>query len=149
MARKDALLRLHRRLVTQRDELRQRLSVQSGINGSSHAHGDEGDVAHFDTEQEMESQLAAFETRELHRIERAIASIQDGTYGTCEYCGGKIPVARLQALPHTSCCIGCQREQEQQAQGEDREVDWESACDMQARQNDLELTLRDIHIEVE
>jgi DnaK suppressor protein len=35
-----------------------------------------------------------------------------GKYGSCEYCGGKIPMARLNALPYATMCIECQREAE-------------------------------------
>lgn len=149
MARKDALLRLHRRLVAQRDDLRRKLAFQFEAARHGDAHGDSGDVAQFDTEQELESQLAALESRELWRIDRAISAIQNGTYGDCEYCGQKIPVARLQALPHTSCCIECQRQQELQTRSNGVEADWESAWEFQARENDRELTLRDIQIETD
>jgi DnaK suppressor protein len=37
----------------------------------------------------------------------------DGTYGTCANCGKKIPVARLEALPHATLCIECQAASEQ------------------------------------
>lgn len=149
MARNDALLRIHRRLVAQRDELRRKLAHQLEYNREGAAHGDSGDLAHFDTEQELESQLAALESRELHRIDRAIAAIQNGSYGECEFCSGKIPIARLQALPHTSCCVKCQREQELQSRTNGHEADWESVWELQARENDRELTLRDIRIEVD
>ena len=33
-------------------------------------------------------------------------------YGRCEFCGGKIAEARLNALPYTNTCIECQRENE-------------------------------------
>jgi len=149
MARTDALVRLHRRLVAQRDELRRKLSLQPELVSGDALHGDSGDLANFDTEQELESQLAALESRELIRIERAIAAIQNGTYGQCEYCGMKIPVARLQALPHTSCCVKCQRLQERDTRHPGEEMDWESAWEFQARENDRELTIRDIHMDAD
>ena len=107
MARKDALLKLHRCLVKQRDELRKNMVHQLDVAGEQSGPGDAGDLSLIDTEQELGSQLAAFESRELARIERAIESIRNGTYGDCEYCNKKIPIARLNAMPHTSCCINC------------------------------------------
>ena len=61
---------------------------------------------------EMASQLAELDSRELTQIERALTRLKQGTYGLCESCGGKIPVGRLNALPYTTLCIDCQREME-------------------------------------
>jgi DnaK suppressor protein len=38
--------------------------------------------------------------------------MKEGTYGQCEVCGGRIPLARLEALPYATMCIACQRELE-------------------------------------
>jgi len=35
--------------------------------------------------------------------------MREGTYGQCDVCGGKIPLARLNALPYATNCIDCQR----------------------------------------
>jgi RNA polymerase-binding transcription factor DksA len=40
-------------------------------------------------------------------IDAAIARIDDGTYGTCEVCGGSIPGPRLEAIPHARRCAAC------------------------------------------
>ena len=42
---------------------------------------------------------------QLRLVETAIARIDDGTYGTCEVCGGAISAERLQAMPASSRCI--------------------------------------------
>jgi len=148
MARKDALLRLHERLLAQRDQLRQKLSL-SEPEFSEAGRGDSGDMAVHDTERELESQLVSLESRELVRIEKAIEAIRNGTYGQCEHCGGRIPVARLQALPHTSCCIICQRKFENRLRTGMDEPNWESAWEFQARESDRELTMRDLYLETE
>src|SRR4051812_27736577 len=115
MARRDALLRLHKFLVARRAELRRRLggelkdlrNFQAGDTT-----GDSADLA-FDTgSEEVASQLAELEARELSQIERALARLKQGTYGVCEGCQKKIPVARLNALPFSTTCIECQREME-------------------------------------
>jgi RNA polymerase-binding protein DksA len=41
----------------------------------------------------------------LHDVDRALARIEDGTYGTCERCGAPIALERLEALPWASLCI--------------------------------------------
>lgn len=39
----------------------------------------------------------------------ALARLAAGTYGTCERCDGRIPLARLRALPETTLCVDCKR----------------------------------------
>ncbi len=41
----------------------------------------------------------------LQKIERALARIDGGTFGTCERCGKAIEKARIKALPYASLCI--------------------------------------------
>ena len=43
----------------------------------------------------------------LERTERAIAKLDDGTYGVCDACGAAIPPKRLQAMPDSVLCIEC------------------------------------------
>jgi RNA polymerase-binding transcription factor len=45
--------------------------------------------------------------RGLDRTERAIAKLDDGTYGSCDACGGPITAARLRALPDGVLCLAC------------------------------------------
>jgi RNA polymerase-binding transcription factor DksA len=40
-------------------------------------------------------------------IDAALARIDDGTYGTCEVCGGSIPQPRLEAIPQARRCAAC------------------------------------------
>jgi DnaK suppressor protein len=43
----------------------------------------------------------------LARTERALAKLDEGTYGTCDMCGGAIPAARLKAIPDAVLCLAC------------------------------------------
>ena len=45
--------------------------------------------------------------REIEAIDRALTSIEAGSYGRCEGCGKDIPVARLQAVPTATTCLAC------------------------------------------
>jgi DnaK suppressor protein len=45
---------------------------------------------------------------ELRRIDTALARLSQGSYGTCESCGQKIPEARLEAEPTALRCVQCQ-----------------------------------------
>ena len=41
----------------------------------------------------------------LEDVERAIAKIDEGTYGTCDVCGEPIPAERLEARPWSTLCV--------------------------------------------
>lgn len=43
----------------------------------------------------------------LLRLERALAKLDDGTYGRCDACGEPIAPARLRARPDSALCIAC------------------------------------------
>ncbi|MGA7498013.1 MAG: TraR/DksA C4-type zinc finger protein [Isosphaeraceae bacterium] len=119
MARKDALLRLTARLVSRRDALRKAINGDldsfrkfSEVSGV----GDNVDAAVDSANDEISSQLVEIESRELSQIEHALQRIAAGVYGRCEFCGGKVSEARLNALPYTNSCIDCQRENERLGQ---------------------------------
>lgn len=133
MARRDALLRLHKSLMARRDELRKRLGGE--LKGLS-AHklfagaGDAVDMAFDSGSEEVNSQLAQLESRELFQVERALQGLKQGTYGVCESCSCKIPVSRLNALPFSTTCIECQREMEHYGTWEGRGAgDWGKVSD--------------------
>ena len=44
---------------------------------------------------------------ELAQINRALAQMDAGSYGTCSRCGQPIGERRLQALPYSDRCITC------------------------------------------
>ena len=148
MARKDALLRLHERLVAKRDDLRRKLAEDLDLDlTTSHRGGDIGDAANDGASDELNSQLASLESRELYQVERALAQIRKGRYGICEVCEEPIPITRLKALPFTSCCVDCQREQEAMGGNRlDSDADWEAAYEMEGRMQDKELSISDLDI---
>ncbi len=45
--------------------------------------------------------------RVLARTERALAKLDDGSYGMCDVCGEPIPSGRLRALPDAVLCLRC------------------------------------------
>ena len=114
MARKDALLNLRAILIRRRDALRSALAGDLSLLKElrSESPGDVIDAAYDTAQDEISSQLAEVESRELASIENALARMKAGAYGLCEVCNGKIPMARLNALPYATMCISCQRELE-------------------------------------
>jgi DnaK suppressor protein len=45
----------------------------------------------------------------LREAEQALCRAASGTYGYCVGCGGRIPLARLRALPAAAMCVECSR----------------------------------------
>ena len=81
--------------------------------GATGAALDEGDQAQASERQDVE-----FATRErladrITRLTDALARLDEGTYGECVSCGGRIEARRLVALPEAETCLGCQERREQ------------------------------------
>ncbi|MGH2872655.1 MAG: TraR/DksA family transcriptional regulator [Solirubrobacteraceae bacterium] len=45
--------------------------------------------------------------RALLRTERALAKLDEGSYGVCDACGMQIAPGRLRAMPDSVLCLGC------------------------------------------
>src|SRR4029453_19054922 len=43
------------------------------------------------------------------KLRRALAKVEEGSYGRCDRCGGPIAPARLDAVPESVLCIDCAR----------------------------------------
>jgi DnaK suppressor protein len=114
MARRDVLLRLHKSLLARSAALRDALAgeVENLRRIRTDQTGDSADGAFDSGSEEISTQLAGLEARELNQIHRALTRLTHGTYGICELCQKKIPVSRLNALPYSTTCINCQREME-------------------------------------
>lgn len=152
MARQDALLRLHKSLVARRDELRKRLGGELNDlrNSQSNDSGDAADLAFDSGSEEVSSQLAEIESRELTQVDRALLRLKQGTYGLCEGCGKKINVARLDALPFSTTCIQCQREMETNGHfsANGGRGNWEKVNDVHSRlEDEKEVNLSDLEFD--
>ncbi|MBX7113610.1 MAG: RNA polymerase-binding protein DksA [Myxococcaceae bacterium] len=73
---------------------------------------DEIDQASSEYAHGLEFRLRDRERFLLKKIEKALARIDDGTFGVCERCEEPIAVKRLEARPVTTLCIRCKEEQE-------------------------------------
>lgn len=69
---------------------------------------DSGEDSVADHEQTVRRADLQRDVGELREIAAALDRIRDGTYGTCELCGGDIAPARLEAQPTARRCIRCQ-----------------------------------------
>src|SRR6185437_7894466 len=99
MARKDAILSMRQILIKRRDALRTALAGDLSLLKElrAQAAGDVVDAALDSAQDEISSQLAEVESRELASIENALERMRDGQYGVCEGCSCSIPLARLNA----------------------------------------------------
>ena len=68
-----------------------------------------GDMATVTFDRELDEGLEEGAQQTLAQIDRALARIDDGTYGTCERCGKPIAEERLRARPWATLCIDDQR----------------------------------------
>ena len=87
---------------------------EQGLGFSTDDLADEVDLASSESEQSMSLRLRDRERVLLHKIDKALAKIEEGTYGVCDTCGEEIGLKRLEARPVTDLCIRCKEEQEQQ-----------------------------------
>ncbi len=58
---------------------------------------------------EIEKELSLHQNAQdlLSQADEAMQRIDDGSYGICAECESAIPVARLEALPHTKLSVAC------------------------------------------
>ena len=148
MTRKEAILNMHQVLIKRRDALRKALAGDLSLlkELSAQASGDVVDAALDSVQDEISSQLAEVESRELARIENALERMREGQYGICEGCAISIPLARLNALPYATLCIKCQRESEREGAAARGDVDWSRLLDTGS--HDTELSINDIELDV-
>ena len=67
------------------------------------------DTASLTFERELGTGLEEGAQQTLAQIDRALARIDDGSYGLCERCGEAIGIERLLARPSATLCIEDQR----------------------------------------
>jgi RNA polymerase-binding transcription factor len=103
-------------LATLRDELRRHRDALRGEIEAQGAEPDTDDVAfvedagfadrsHRTEERSRLISLVRALRSNLRDVDRALARIDAGTYGTCERCGTAIGPERLEALPWAVLCI--------------------------------------------
>lgn len=81
-------------------------------DGGDGAGNDQADVGSTTLERDHEMSLANNARDMLDQIARALARIEDGTYGVCESCGKAVGKGRLQAFPRATLCVSCKEREE-------------------------------------
>lgn len=145
MSRKEMLQKLTQVLVKRRTALAATvMDQQRMIAVDERTVGDHGDAAVDCEQDELDSQLASFESRELAAIDAALERNEKGQFGICEGCAKPIPTARLKAIPYATYCVRCQELEEQEPRQSSRSSNWEYGggnWNVEARRDAIRLDL--------
>jgi DnaK suppressor protein len=105
---------LRERLLAEQAELQEQLTTieeqsfaasQSELSGEVALDEENADAGTFTFERERDLSIENNVRDLLRKIERALAKMDEGTYGICSRCGKPIEKARLKALPYVDLCI--------------------------------------------
>ncbi|WP_309649386.1 TraR/DksA C4-type zinc finger protein [Nocardioides sp.] len=107
------------------DELREQHAHSTGIvaaqetelsgllrDAGDGAGQDQADMGATSFERDHELTVLNNERDKIAQIDRALARIDDGTYGVCESCGNAIGKMRLMAFPRATLCMTCKQREE-------------------------------------
>jgi len=87
-------------------------SLQEDMTLDTNDLPDEMDLAASEYIQSFTFRLRGRERFFLDKIDKALARIDDGSFGICESCEEPISIKRLEARPETQLCIRCKEDQE-------------------------------------
>jgi DnaK suppressor protein len=79
---------------------------------------DAAETSEADIQDDIEFALIQMKTETLHKIEEALARLDEGTYGYCFECGDEVSERRLRALPFAVRCKDCEEAREMAEQRE-------------------------------
>ncbi len=99
---------IKKELIARKKELEVKLTSLSREKVTNDIVQDPGDMAATSTMESLKISLQDAETKEYDRIVRALAKIEDGSYGICIDCGKQIGERRLRNNPNSSRCLMCQ-----------------------------------------
>jgi DnaK suppressor protein len=104
---REKLLAERKDLQAQYDELEELSfgSNQSDLSGEMGFDEEYADAGTATFERERDLSLVNNLRDLMERIDKALAKIDDGTYGLCDRCGKPIEKLRLKALPYANLCI--------------------------------------------
>jgi DnaK suppressor protein len=107
-------LEFFRRLLNrQLSELTKKSDIAiAGLLNSTVSSADPLDRTSLELERDFTLRLLDRENKLILKIRKALAKIEDQTFGTCEECGEEIDIERLKLRPVTELCISCKTHQE-------------------------------------
>lgn len=98
-------------LLTEKERVLSNFSAAKKEAGEDFG-GDEVDKAAQINNNQMAHRFIERDRSYLVKVERALAKIEEGTYGLCEECEDEIGEKRLKIRPTTTLCISCKEDQE-------------------------------------
>lgn len=110
--------RLRKMLLRKREEFETRIreeleqKMNEDLNSVFGAGLDLADLGNRDLGRDVDYELLNMYTETLKNIDEALGRVEEGSYGICDECGGKIGEKRLKAIPFGLCCLECQEEKE-------------------------------------
>ena len=83
-----------------------------GASGDGQGVLDAAEASEADIQDDIELALIQMKSETLHKIEEALARLDEKTYGYCFECGDEISERRLRALPFAVRCKDCEEARE-------------------------------------
>jgi RNA polymerase-binding protein DksA len=111
---KEVLDELHEQRDHSAEILEHQESELTGLmrdSGDGAGH-DQADMGATSFERDHELTVLNIEREKVAQIDRALARIEDGTYGVCESCGNPIGKMRVMAFPRATLCLTCKQREE-------------------------------------
>jgi len=84
----------------------------AGLLDSTVTSADPLDRTSLELERDFTLRMLDRENKLMLKIKKALAKVEDRTFGICEVCGEEIDIERLKSRPVTALCIGCKTHQE-------------------------------------
>lgn len=108
---KETLNKIKEDLLKEREQIKEELVKLGSTDTEGMVFPEYGDKPD-ENAQEIDSYTTNLATERilidnLRDIDNALRRIEDGSYGTCKYCGNPINPKRLLARPVASACIDC------------------------------------------
>jgi len=106
------ILEERRREITNEVQEKMRDVRADGASGEAQGVLDAAEASEADIQDDIEFALIQMKSETLHKINEALARLDEGTFGYCFECGDEISERRLRALPFAVRCKDCEEARE-------------------------------------
>ena len=111
--RKKEIEQFKKQLTAQLEELLEQADdTVSGMTAPKENFPDPTDRATLESDRNFMLRIRDREHKLIKKIKKALARIDNDTFGICESCGEDISIKRLKARPVTTQCIDCKSKEE-------------------------------------
>jgi len=93
-------------------EVQEKMRDVRSVGASGEGVLDAAETTEADIQDDIELALIQMKSETLHKIEEALARLDEKTYGNCNECGDEILERRLRALPFAVRCKDCEEARE-------------------------------------